>query len=723
MEKKEDNLIESDGISEDFFHLLYNKDELNFGPSINIPDTIIFKYGQPVTWYFTASNGKIKKKNRNNLLNARIEDCFTKNILGYDVIAVFISYKVNNDDPNAPKSHVIEYLNRKELQSFLYDRYESNNGILQKFIEPKGTRNEMIRAIWSPKVCLLERSVNIYQLHDHRYGLYERCVTYEGPEFYSVSAPLRGPVLAGQVQKLCEKVVSHISEVTFAQSQVSRIVLNLKVDSRDKLWLLYSTSIRCIEPPTTFGVESKPNTSLLNIDNVLQLPPSIHLNPNRSYEKRCRKVEICCISCGNDTLEDLRHPVPYKTIIKHYEHVLHLVTETAKMEDNPVLRWPPSDEIIEAAGSVGFGCLYIPSADDTLGKPRKMDLTKPLEEDELRIPPMIRFIHPKMSAGSFQRCRVDPLFLYKTVTVCENCFLVYSEFATMLLKLGHDLTKLFSSNEPVGVQSSTLSKSASYAGGSGPRPSSADWMAMSSVHRSRSSGSLQVSRNHAHAKDVAIGLRSQNPKIRPGVPPPIRNEQESSTMLTSYSHVSDFDGGMLRNGSYLDNNQSMISKGKDEDDIRTMVAERERHFFKEISKNPQLKDQHPLMHLITSQQKLIMADEQSGVLTSQQSMHTESLFGSMYGHQSEDSYDKYSAYKEVMSLTGSRHKHSRSKSRHGKNHSSGVSTNIKDGHSIDSSAVLSDVGRMGESSKKHIDFLQDTLQKITTESNRHQGEI
>ena len=66
--------LTSDGISLDFFNLLWTKDELNFGPSINIPDTIVFKMGTPSNWYFTASNGRVKRKNRQNLMNARIEE-------------------------------------------------------------------------------------------------------------------------------------------------------------------------------------------------------------------------------------------------------------------------------------------------------------------------------------------------------------------------------------------------------------------------------------------------------------------------------------------------------------------------------------------------------------------------------------------------------------------------------------------------------------------------
>ena len=277
--------LSSDGISFDFFNMLWMKDELNFGPSVNLPDTVVYKFGQPVHWYFTATNGRIKQKNRHNLMNARIEEAFTKQLLGYDIIATFIAVVPDSNDPNEenerkPGPMTIEFLNRAGLNDFLYNRKKGNHGILQRFIEPKGVKNETIRAIWSPKVCLLERAENIHQLHDHRYGLYERCITFEGPDYYSVSTPLRGPVLAGQLQKVCEAIVSHVSEVTFAQQQISRVVLNFKVDSRDKLWLLYSTSIRCANAASSQNPGDITHTSakartLVNIDNVITLPEQV----------------------------------------------------------------------------------------------------------------------------------------------------------------------------------------------------------------------------------------------------------------------------------------------------------------------------------------------------------------------------------------------------------------------------------------------------------------
>ena len=46
--------LEGDGVTEVLFQWLHKRDELNYGPSIWVPDTVVYKYGQPVHWYFTG---------------------------------------------------------------------------------------------------------------------------------------------------------------------------------------------------------------------------------------------------------------------------------------------------------------------------------------------------------------------------------------------------------------------------------------------------------------------------------------------------------------------------------------------------------------------------------------------------------------------------------------------------------------------------------------------
>jgi hypothetical protein len=658
MERKSD--LVGDGISEDFFNYIWMKDELGFGPSVNVPDTIVYKYGQPIVWFFTsAASGKVKKKNKSNLISGKIEDAFTRNISGYDVIATFVSaaptgdtFEGENDGKGSNKN--MEFLDREGFHEFLYNRFDQTNGILQKFVEPKGNKNELIRAIWSPKVCLLERSINTRYLHDTGYGLYERCITYEGPEAYSTSAPLRGPVLAGHCQKLTESIAQHISEVTFSQFQIARIVLNFKVDSRDKLWLLYSSSVRCHSLPGLADNDPNPVRSLLNIENTISIPDQIHLNPEKSFDgPAVRKQKIRCVSCAIDCIQDLRHPITYKSVIKHYEHVLQLVIEMvggrhahSRSSSKQTMKWPPEQDIIEAAGGVGFGCLALVSPDDPLVCNTKLDLSKPLDQDELRIPPIIRYLHPKLTAKSFERCRKDPLFLYKTVSVCENCYLVYAEFATMLLRIGNDLTKLLRP-DPAGI---TAIHNASM-----KRPTSAEWRSVSTVQKGGSpergsksglftmSGSQHEysaggedyakSANHIQAKVNAIGLRSSNPRAQPDIPGVVRTSEDTRSM-----HAAN-DGGMhgshVMGSTFPDYNHSNVPDNADS------IAARERVFYKEVSKNPQTHDQHPLMHLVNAQQKLALIDEQSGVFDTNDSLHSDSLFGSSYGSMAKDEYHSY----------------------------------------------------------------------------------
>ena len=84
--------LEGDGVCEKLYEFVWCKDELSFRPTINIPDTIIYKFGQPVNWYFTGADGKVRKKFKTNIINAKIEETLTKATTGFDVVAYYISW-------------------------------------------------------------------------------------------------------------------------------------------------------------------------------------------------------------------------------------------------------------------------------------------------------------------------------------------------------------------------------------------------------------------------------------------------------------------------------------------------------------------------------------------------------------------------------------------------------------------------------------------------------
>ncbi|KAJ1452832.1 hypothetical protein M885DRAFT_588904 [Pelagophyceae sp. CCMP2097] len=421
--------LEGDGVSDLLLQLLHKRDELNYGPTIYVPDTVVYKFGQPVHWYFTGVDGKLKKKNKSNLVNVRIEEALTKGPV-CDVVAYYISEEAAEDSETA--TH-IEYLDRKGLHDFLYSRFKQNNGMLQKFIEPKGTSNAVVRAIWSPKVCLLERRVNGKALHDARFGLYERAVTYEGPEHFSAAAPLRGNLLPSRIQRLCETVVTHVAEVSFQKLHVCRMVANFKVDAKDRIWFLWTTSIR-LEGNGRRNVVK----DVVNIGAVLKIPPHVKLTDtaNHSFAAAPALEASDCLSCGSTQTSDKFHPVQYKTLIRHFDLLMSILKSDGRAtrrskgtfaETSPStcgstlaseLTWPPDKLVIAAAGGVGFSTVKVDSQDHQ---------PAPVKEIDLAVPPVLRALHPRLTLEYYTKYKRDPLFLYKTVDVCETCFLVYAE--------------------------------------------------------------------------------------------------------------------------------------------------------------------------------------------------------------------------------------------------------------------------------------------------------
>mmetsp|Transcript_11576 Transcript_11576/g.25740 ORF Transcript_11576/g.25740 Transcript_11576/m.25740 type:complete len:417 (-) Transcript_11576:636-1886(-) len=241
----------------------------------------------------------------------------------------------------------------------------------------------------------------------------------------------------------------------------------------------------------------------------------------------------------------------------------------------------------------------------------------------------------------------------------------------MLLRMGQDLTKLLTA-DPSSQTLSTLD-----------RPSSADWRAVSTVqnpiHKSQSLDSsgfvrtqdFRPSANHRAAAARAIGIRTSDTRDQPNLPQALRDPADSRSAVESvysaglgqsYSgtglqessmgaytaHTNNSSpqkgGHALEHGSHVSGNLGPSGGGYDVSEVKNEIAERERHFFKEVSLNPNLKDQHPLMHLISAQQKIKLIDQQSGVLNSSKANKSESIFGTRYGKQAGDGFKPNGAY-------------------------------------------------------------------------------
>jgi hypothetical protein len=196
-----------------------------------------------------------------------------------------------------------------------------------------------------------------------------------------------------------------------------------------------------------------------------------------------------CPSCGSTVTDaTLTHTVTYKTVMEHYvallselrllpdphdcagwslEKTVRVVAQSAEQGQEaaasrrellggasraaePGSSWRLgesghlSSRAMSVAGGIGlFGVSFLGS----MGVGPALEESELLEEEKRdvehkrsvlvklvpTVPPTLRLVHPQLSATEFASLSASPLFQFKTTSVCEGCYLVYSKFGSNLL--------------------------------------------------------------------------------------------------------------------------------------------------------------------------------------------------------------------------------------------------------------------------------------------------
>ena len=287
------NLVQ-DGFVDGIYHFLWQKISQQSCPNVSIPDTVVFKYRQPAYWYFMSVDGSIKMKTQKNITNAKIFEAFSKQ--RPDAVSDIVAYYISpvESERGVTGKTTIEFFDVAGLHKFLFHRPKTDTGIVQKYVESKGEHNCVIRAVWTPNLCLMERRLNNNRVTDRKVGMYERAVTYEGATHYSDSLPINGTVLPAAIQTVCASMVDHFCE---ADLRISRMVLHMKMDAADKLWVTWCSSMRLQDVPERV--------------NPVNLGPSFR---ERGFTKM--DASMRCPEDGKNHPPSHMVKVPYSTIVK-----------------------------------------------------------------------------------------------------------------------------------------------------------------------------------------------------------------------------------------------------------------------------------------------------------------------------------------------------------------------------------------------------------------------
>lgn len=164
-------------------------------------------------------------------------------------------------DKNASKAKdeiEVEFLKKDDFKFWLEKKKKPFKGILQKFVEPRGGRNHLIKVCWTPNFAMLERRTNNHvldkrELEGRVSGIkevnpeletYKRVVTYEGLEHYSVQESVLSVTQASDLHRACNSIAEHVRSVTNQCTKILKMNLYFKVDILERLYLVMATDIQ-----------------------------------------------------------------------------------------------------------------------------------------------------------------------------------------------------------------------------------------------------------------------------------------------------------------------------------------------------------------------------------------------------------------------------------------------------------------------------------------------
>ena len=483
------NVLDGDGVIDNIYHFLWTKDTIfHTDPSVYIPHTILYKYNKPYYWYFTSViDHKLKKKNHINLNNEHIKKVFLKNVSESGIVCYFIyekiikSSKYESDKPTYEKimkkimgnfedikskeenkndkrvkssnkryikknilkvdnkNYIIEYYDENQFIDFLDNKIKHEEGILQKFIDPKGEYNTIYRITWSPKLSLFEKCSNLRKLNDKHYDIYERVVTYDGEEFQSKTEPLKGRLLPEKMEQMALNIAEHVSNITLEKVKIIRMILNFKVDKKDRIIFLWCSSLRIDQGQKKTKLNNVNNKSLsikINSDKTNETriksvdESKIKLNPPENinlfkYSMLGKPIkphkEAYCLNCGLNVENYKLYEISFKHLIESHDNI---------KRDKQFF---PLYKNLNMT-STGIEVIPFEEKKKNNNNNQKNNAINKLKEHNFQnfiIPKVISQLYPNLSFSDYFELKKDIIFLNKRAVVCDTCYLEITKYCSM----------------------------------------------------------------------------------------------------------------------------------------------------------------------------------------------------------------------------------------------------------------------------------------------------
>ncbi|GET90608.1 hypothetical protein, conserved [Leishmania tarentolae] len=258
--------IESDGLCSHLYQYLHKnvKGREHSMSSVRLPDTVVFDHNFPRAWFaYDHKNSEIVKRPGSMLDAQTMYAHFSESAKGCDIVAQFFHTSVDVVEewkevltPQQLRARkyahqqltYVEFFTADTLRCFLFDQKRKPDGVLQKFVIPKGEgtsrRNFQLQVIWTPYMTTVYRRTNRCRLTDHVVPLANRAATFDGAPYLSDETVVADETKR-RATRLCEDIADHFYATE--KKRLSRLILYMKTDDQGRMWVLWSSCVR-VEP-------------------------------------------------------------------------------------------------------------------------------------------------------------------------------------------------------------------------------------------------------------------------------------------------------------------------------------------------------------------------------------------------------------------------------------------------------------------------------------------
>eukprot|EP00873_Tetraselmis_striata_P036029 jgi/Tetstr1/456293/TSEL_043050.t1 len=410
---EEHPLQDGDGLVENLYAYLWAKNSQGCAcPGVRLPQTVVYRDRSPGSWFFFSKKEQsIMRKKATNLVGSTIAEAFARapdehtcaGTLLFPEEAEATGGSMGAWRVAAGGTTVAAHMSAPEMRQWVLKAQKPAVGVLQAWVEPRELSNSVIRANWSPQVCLLERRTNQHPLSAVKVDLSQRLVTFEGPEHCSHSTQIAGSVLPDAIREVCNNIVEHILDVSSGEYRISRMVLNFKVDRSQQLQLLYCSSLRLEGSGLDFDAPARPPANMS--PPMLALPSAAPAAT--TAEEAGAGVAVSPPRQGRPASGTLRPPPATasrserRTFVCVLDGRLHDAAERSQTTFKSLLLL--AHRRAEAAGKAAHASGGVPAS--------------------------IQRADPILSGEKFQRVCNTHEFLYRTAPVCLECSRVLNAVA------------------------------------------------------------------------------------------------------------------------------------------------------------------------------------------------------------------------------------------------------------------------------------------------------